>query len=156
MFLTENYAALDILKHYLHVGSSNEDNHDLTLQPYILFGSSFPKDKEYTQVTIVFSNSVQLTLFQTCLYSIIIRVNVMPRCACASKVYIVGGLLVCVFVCVFHLYIWWSVIATRGASRDTKSCFLTFRFAVLQKKASFSSYANFTHPEGSYGCLLKI
>ncbi|XP_064404373.1 E3 ubiquitin-protein ligase RNF213-like isoform X3 [Halichondria panicea] len=45
LFLTENYAALDIMKHYLYV-----DDQDLALQPYILFGSSFPKDKEYTQV----------------------------------------------------------------------------------------------------------
>ncbi len=54
LFLTENYAALDILKHYLR-GDSEEDDQDLTSQPYILFGSSFPKDKEYTQVSIVFS-----------------------------------------------------------------------------------------------------
>ncbi len=50
LFLTENYAALDIMKHYLHVGVDVVDDQDLTLQPYILFGSSFPKDKEYTQV----------------------------------------------------------------------------------------------------------
>ncbi len=49
LFLTENYAALDILKHYLGVEGVN--NSDLTSQPYILFGSSFPKDKEYTQVS---------------------------------------------------------------------------------------------------------
>ncbi len=48
LFLTENYAALDILKHYLGrevIGS------DLASQPYILFGSNFPRDKEYTQVS---------------------------------------------------------------------------------------------------------
>ena len=52
LFLTENYAALDILKNpknYLACStlqgqSTSED------QPFILFGSSFPKDKEYTQV----------------------------------------------------------------------------------------------------------
>ncbi len=29
----------------------------LTSQPYILFGSSFPKDKEYTQVGISYENN---------------------------------------------------------------------------------------------------
>ncbi len=52
LFLTENYAALDILKRYLNVGGNEVDDQDLTSQPYILFGSSFPKDKEYTQVSI--------------------------------------------------------------------------------------------------------
>ena len=58
LFLTENYAALDILEHYLKVGgdpakSSREDSQDdVTSQPFILFGSSFPKDKEYTQVRL--------------------------------------------------------------------------------------------------------
>ncbi|XP_064403130.1 E3 ubiquitin-protein ligase RNF213-like isoform X2 [Halichondria panicea] len=48
LFLTENYAALDILKHYVRGEGANDS--DLTSQPYILFGSSFPKDKGYTQV----------------------------------------------------------------------------------------------------------
>lgn len=56
LFLTENYVALDILKHYL---SDVNALHQLDLaerkpeemEPYVLFGSSFPKDKEYTQVT---------------------------------------------------------------------------------------------------------
>ena len=61
LFLTENYAALDILKNpknYLSdesniivssgMESKEEDARDI--QPFILFGSSFPKDKEYTQV----------------------------------------------------------------------------------------------------------
>ncbi len=52
LFLTENYAALDILKHYINVGGNEEDGQDITSQPYILFGSSFPKDKEYTQVKL--------------------------------------------------------------------------------------------------------
>ena len=55
LFLTENYAALDILKHYL---SGVDSSHTLkttdvmqeTMEPFVLFGSSFPKDKEYTQV----------------------------------------------------------------------------------------------------------
>jgi len=66
LFLTENYAALEILKQYLQdheeepsssPGSDelSEDRDESTLkpwemEPFILFGSSFPKDKEYTQV----------------------------------------------------------------------------------------------------------
>ena len=66
LFLTENFAALDILKQYLQ-DQENKDvssppDHDESLaeeghtrkpwemEPFILFGSSFPKDKEYTQV----------------------------------------------------------------------------------------------------------
>ena len=52
LFLTENYVALDILKHYL--GNTNlAEGHHEEMEPYILFGSSFPKDKEYTQVIIL-------------------------------------------------------------------------------------------------------
>ena len=51
LFLTENYVALDILKHYLsdiqHLDLAEQPEE---MEPYILFGSSFPKDKEYTQV----------------------------------------------------------------------------------------------------------
>ena len=53
LFLTENYAALDILKHYIRGkvhsrgGLSVSDDAE---EPYTLFGSSFPKDREYTQV----------------------------------------------------------------------------------------------------------
>ena len=59
LFLTENYAALDILEHYLKVGgdpaeTSSEEQmdsqDDVTSQPFVLFGNSFPKDKVYTQV----------------------------------------------------------------------------------------------------------
>ena len=82
LFLTENYAALDILKHYIrgkdHEPSTTGDakgstvsqkplkhirgkDHDpsttgdtegstVTKKPFTLFGSSFPKDREYTQV----------------------------------------------------------------------------------------------------------
>ena len=42
LFLTENYAALRILQLDLLFDKKN--------QPFILFGSSFPKDREYTQV----------------------------------------------------------------------------------------------------------
>lgn len=61
LFLTENYAALDVLENY-----ENYLNDEFTIdqawerttellssdKPYILFGSSFPKDKEYTQVML--------------------------------------------------------------------------------------------------------
>ncbi len=60
LFLTENYAALDILKNpknYLSDKLSidpavqeEESGTRADIQPFILFGSSFPKDKEYTQV----------------------------------------------------------------------------------------------------------
>ena len=62
LFLTENYAALEILKQYLQDRDSGHDQQllshhpgDATLkpwemEPFVLFGSSFPRDKEYTQV----------------------------------------------------------------------------------------------------------
>ena len=71
LFLTENYAALEILKQYLQdqertfpqfpgqsdesVPQSTGESAELSLkpwemEPFVLFGSSFPKDKEYTQV----------------------------------------------------------------------------------------------------------
>ena len=65
MFLTENYAALEILRHYLNdvvhsspldsMATGNEDGGERSLEkmePFILFGSSFPRDKEYTQVCV--------------------------------------------------------------------------------------------------------
>ena len=65
MFLTENYAALEILRHYLNdvvhsspldsVATDSEDGGERSLEkmePFILFGSSFPRDKEYTQVCV--------------------------------------------------------------------------------------------------------
>ena len=84
LFLTENYAALEILKQYLQdqdrtfpqfpsqsdesapqtIGQSDEsapqsteESEELSLkpwemEPFVLFGSSFPKDKEYTQVIV--------------------------------------------------------------------------------------------------------
>ena len=82
LFLTENYAALDVFKHYIrgkdhypstigdttasqkplkhntrgkdHDPSTTGDTEGSTVsqKPFILFGSSFPKDREcYTQVT---------------------------------------------------------------------------------------------------------
>ena len=59
LFLTENYAALEILKQYLtdQEGSQQPLSMEATLkpwemEPFVLFGSSFPRDKEYTQVNI--------------------------------------------------------------------------------------------------------
>lgn len=51
LFLTENYAALDILERYIR--GKDHDGAELsadTNKPFTIFGSSFPKDKEYTQV----------------------------------------------------------------------------------------------------------
>lgn len=65
LFLTENYVALDILKHYL--GTVNAihqldmaEGQPEEMEPYILFGSSFPKDKEYTQVRFILMSKKQL------------------------------------------------------------------------------------------------
>ena len=60
LFLTENYAALNILKHYINIGFDSKDSSN---QPYILFGSSFPKDKDYTHVGLI------LYIYLTCLYA---------------------------------------------------------------------------------------
>ncbi len=68
LFLTENYAALEVLKHYLNedIGMTTSTHKELDhevprrkrhgsarrrkIEPFVLFGSSFPKDREYTQV----------------------------------------------------------------------------------------------------------
>ena len=51
LFLTENYAALDILKNPKNYLSDDLlSSQPGASQPFILFGSSFPKDKEFTQV----------------------------------------------------------------------------------------------------------
>ena len=60
LFLTENYAALDILKHYLSGVDSTQTHNTAdvkqgSIEPFVLFGSSFPKDQEYTQVGICLS-----------------------------------------------------------------------------------------------------
>ena len=68
LFLTENYIALEILRHYLSdvvhftppdsaaiVSPGNEDSNEKlfgNMEPFILFGSSFPRDREYTQVCV--------------------------------------------------------------------------------------------------------
>ena len=64
LFLTENYAALDILKHYIRekdhgksepsaAGDALDGN--ISQKPFTLFGSSFPRDREYTQVYVILS-----------------------------------------------------------------------------------------------------
>ena len=80
LFLTENYVALQVIKHFLYeeVGLRNQKGDEVFLssssasmigsargleespmspgstghriEPFVLFGSSFPKDREYTQV----------------------------------------------------------------------------------------------------------
>lgn len=63
LFLTENYAALHILHHYLTdalktVSPSNKAASGMNSEPFVLFGSSFPKDKEYTQVNSTVSSII--------------------------------------------------------------------------------------------------
>ena len=67
LFLTENYAALEILKQYLQDREGepllprdglHHEEEETTLkpwemEPFVLFGSSFPRDKEYTQVSYI-------------------------------------------------------------------------------------------------------
>ena len=43
LLLTENYAALTAILSVLH-------DSDSEIEPYVLFGSGFPRDKEFTQV----------------------------------------------------------------------------------------------------------
>ena len=52
LFLTENYAALQTLQHFLETSHQGQPGVQGKMQesPYVLFGSSFPKDKDYTQV----------------------------------------------------------------------------------------------------------
>ena len=60
LFLTENYAALDVLKNpnnYL-CDESDSISRPSVSQPFILFGSSFPKDREYTQVEHLYNTSL--------------------------------------------------------------------------------------------------
>ena len=51
LVLTENYAALRLLQGEFH-------QHD----PVVIFGSSFPKDQQYTQVYVGFPNSLLVTV----------------------------------------------------------------------------------------------
>ena len=56
LFLTENYAALEILQHYLNDTEMSLKRQPEQMHPFILFGSSFPRDKEYTQVCYIHSH----------------------------------------------------------------------------------------------------
>lgn len=56
LFLTENYAALHILHHYLT--DALKTTNGKYVEPFVLFGSSFPKDKEYTQVKHIIKSTV--------------------------------------------------------------------------------------------------
>lgn len=46
LILTENHAALTIVQQYLTESKKETDENE----PVLIFGSSFPKDLEYTQV----------------------------------------------------------------------------------------------------------
>ena len=74
LFLTENYAALGILKQYLQdqggghplLGVQSEPSSikkPWEMEPFVLFGSSFPKDKEYTQVNYHDWVNIRFTLY---------------------------------------------------------------------------------------------
>lgn len=75
--MTENSAALEVLKHYLQeaieqdfsstprsstpeeFGSEHKKD---KMEPFVLFGSSFRKDKEYTQVKIAAVISLHVSI----------------------------------------------------------------------------------------------
>ncbi|XP_019854153.1 PREDICTED: E3 ubiquitin-protein ligase RNF213-like [Amphimedon queenslandica] len=48
LFLTDNYSSLQILKHYIM--SSYSKSSASQYEPFVLFGSSFPKDRDFAQV----------------------------------------------------------------------------------------------------------
>ena len=48
LFLTDNYSSLQILKHYIM--SSYSKSNESHYEPFVLFGSSFPKDRDFAQV----------------------------------------------------------------------------------------------------------
>ena len=50
--MTENFAALRVLQQHLLCDEKEP--------PFVLFGSSFPKDMEYTQVKILHTHSILL------------------------------------------------------------------------------------------------
>ena len=55
LFLTQNYSSLQVLKHYivtkcLHDFNNSGEGSLQVAEPFVLFGSSFPKDKEFAQV----------------------------------------------------------------------------------------------------------
>ena len=50
LFLTENYSALQTLKQYIITTTETSSTDGEFNEPFVLFGSSFPKDNEYSQV----------------------------------------------------------------------------------------------------------
>ena len=51
LFLTENYSALQTLKQYIMTITDSLKSDGIEgFEPFVLFGSNFPKDSEYTQV----------------------------------------------------------------------------------------------------------
>ena len=62
LFLTENYAALSILQQDLLFHAENP--------PFVLFGSSFPKDREYTQVYFIFVCIIAMQLIYVSSYCV--------------------------------------------------------------------------------------
>ena len=58
--MTENFAALRVLQQHL---LRDEDE-----PPFVLFGSSFPKDMEYTQVNICITQTVYECILHVIVY----------------------------------------------------------------------------------------
>ena len=55
LFLTENYSALQTLKQYIVTTIEPLKSSDAqSFEPFVLFGSNFPKDSEYTQVLLYY------------------------------------------------------------------------------------------------------
>ena len=50
LFLTENYSALQTLKQYIIATTDMTKSDGDFNEPFVLFGSNFPKDNEYSQV----------------------------------------------------------------------------------------------------------
>ena len=54
LFLTENYSALQTLKQYIIATTETVESEEDFCEPFVLFGSSFPKDNEYSQVHFIY------------------------------------------------------------------------------------------------------
>ena len=79
LVLTENYAALRLLQGKFH-------NHD----PVIIFGSSFPKDQQYTQVYFQFLFiCMSFRVFKVLPYSLQILNNYRMRLSMISRIIMV-------------------------------------------------------------------
>ena len=121
LFLTENYAALEILKQYLQdqegghpllsVQSEESSLKPWEMEPFVLFGSSFPKDKEYTQVSLLLQHRVYVSLCVTKCF----------RRLCKCK---------CVFALYHHLNHFSLTSCFRSVEISTKSRFV-WRLAGL-------------------------